>query len=96
MNHLLPYFAEHRLSQITVAEVDRYRQSKVAEGERIRQAAEAGKPIVVKVIDKNGRERVRPAQPLSAVSINKSLTRLGQILDMAFEYRVRPPRIPSR
>jgi integrase len=27
--HLLPFFAEHRLSQITVAEVDRYREAKV-------------------------------------------------------------------
>jgi integrase len=31
-NHLLPYFAQHRLSQITVHEVDRYRQAKVREG----------------------------------------------------------------
>jgi integrase len=27
-NHLLPFFAAHRLSQITIAEVDRYRQHK--------------------------------------------------------------------
>lgn len=31
-NHLLPFFARHRLSQITVAEVDRYRNAKVREG----------------------------------------------------------------
>jgi integrase len=31
-NHLLPYFARYRLSQITVQEVDRYRQAKVREG----------------------------------------------------------------
>ena len=30
--HLLPYFAEHALSDITIAEVDRYRQLKVREG----------------------------------------------------------------
>lgn len=30
--HLLPFFAQHRLSQITVAEVDRYRGAKVREG----------------------------------------------------------------
>jgi integrase len=29
--HLLPFFASHRVSQITVQEVDRYRQSKVRE-----------------------------------------------------------------
>ena len=32
-NHLLPFFAEHRLSQITAQEVDRYRTAKVREGE---------------------------------------------------------------
>jgi hypothetical protein len=32
--YLLPYFAKHRLSQITVEEVDRYRNRKVRERER--------------------------------------------------------------
>lgn len=31
-NHLLPFFARHRLSQVTIAEVDRYRNVKVREG----------------------------------------------------------------
>ena len=31
-NHLLPFFHRHRLPQITVAEVDRYREFKVREG----------------------------------------------------------------
>ena len=31
-NHLLPYFASHRLSEITTAQVGRYRQHKVREG----------------------------------------------------------------
>jgi integrase len=53
--HLLPFFAKHRLAQITVAEVDRYRSQKVS------------------------------AERLSATSINKTLTRLGQILDVAEE-----------
>ncbi len=53
--HLLPFFGQHRLSQITVAEVDRFRQAKLAEG------------------------------GLSATSINKLLTRLGQILEVAVE-----------
>ena len=30
--HLLPFFAKHRLDEITVQEVDRYRQRKVREG----------------------------------------------------------------
>ncbi|MCW3020345.1 MAG: integrase family protein [Solirubrobacterales bacterium] len=29
--HLLPFFKDHHLSQITIAEVDRYRQAKMAE-----------------------------------------------------------------
>jgi hypothetical protein len=53
--HLLPFFHRHRLSQITVPEVDRYREHKVREG------------------------------VLSAESINKTITRLGQILAVAEE-----------
>src|SRR3954451_17064424 len=30
--HLLPFFAKHRLTDITIQEVDRYRQHKVREG----------------------------------------------------------------
>jgi len=57
-NHLLPFFQKHRLSQITVAEVDRYRHGKVRDGR------------------------------LSATSINKTITRLGQILEVAVEYEI--------
>jgi integrase len=53
--HLLPFFAEHRLSEITIAEVDHYRQAKVREGR------------------------------LSPTSINKTIQRLGQILEVAVE-----------
>jgi integrase len=54
-HHLLPYFRDHLLRQITVAEVDRYREQKQREGR------------------------------LSAGTINRTLTRLGQILDVAHE-----------
>ena len=64
-NHLLPFFHRHHLSQITVAEVDRYRALKVRE------------------------------QVLSAESINKTITRLGQILAVA-EERDLIPRNPVR
>ncbi len=57
-HHLLPFFARHRLADITVQEVDRYRQVKVREGR------------------------------LSATSINKTLTRLAQILEVAVEYEL--------
>ncbi|MGH3427056.1 MAG: tyrosine-type recombinase/integrase, partial [Mycobacteriales bacterium] len=54
-NHLLPFFARHRLAEITIAEVDRYRQEKVRE------------------------------EKVSAISINKTITRLAQILEVAVE-----------
>jgi integrase len=68
-NHLLPFFAGHRLSQITIVEVDRYRQAKVDE------------------------------TSLSAESINKTITRLGQILEVAVEYELvarNPVRVNPR
>jgi len=55
-HHLLPFFARHKLSEITVQEVDRYRQAKVRAGR------------------------------LSGESINKTISRLAQILDEAIEY----------
>lgn len=58
--HLLPFFARHRLSEITVQEVDRYRQAKVREG------------------------------VLSSMSINKTLVRLAQVLEVAVEYGLIP------
>ena len=62
-HHLLPFFAKHRLSQITAREVDRYKAAKVAE-----------------------RERRKVERPLSNRTINKTLVRLGQILDVAVRY----------
>jgi integrase len=59
-HHLLPFFARHRLSAITVEEVDRYRHAKVSEA------------------------------ALSPTSINKTITRLGQILEIAVEYELVP------
>jgi integrase len=54
--HLLPFFGERRLSEITIAEVDRYRRQEAREGS------------------------------LSVSSINKTITRLAQILELALEY----------
>ncbi len=69
-NHLLPFFHRHHLPQITVAEVDRYREHKVARGPRCR-----------------------------AESINKTITRLGQILAVAEERELiarNPVRVNTR
>jgi integrase len=64
-DYLLPFFHAHLLSQVTVAEVDRYRDERVREGR------------------------------LSAGEVNKTLVRLGQILDVA-EERELIPRNPLR
>lgn len=76
--HLLPHFARHRLSEITVQEVDKYRHAKVREAELRRAAIVAGRPL-----------RTADGQvlrPLGPTTINKTLTRLGQILEDAVEY----------
>ena len=67
---LLPYFKRHRLSQITVAEVDRYRQAMVRQRDRIAEAR------------KRGDTKRRPA---GNETINKTIVRLGSILDVALE-----------
>ncbi len=84
--HLLPFFKDHHLSQITIAEVDRYRQKKVAEAQTAVAEAAAGRPRIEEYIDRNRVTRRRPDRGLSATSINKTITRLGQILEVAVEY----------
>jgi integrase len=83
--HLLPFFKDHRLSEITIAEVDRYRESKVAEARAIEAAAATGKPRIREYTDAAGRRQRRPDRPLSPTSINKTITRLGQVLEVAVE-----------
>lgn len=77
LSHLLPYFADpaqmpdQRLSAITVEDVDRYRRSKVAEAEQLKQdRAEAPED-----------ERGAMTRPLSNGSINKTIRLLATILD---------------
>jgi integrase len=85
-NHLLPFFKDHRLSGITVAEVDRYRQSKVREAAEITAAAENGTPLRVSYVDRLGRRYRRQARPLSARSINMHIDLLAQILTVAVDH----------
>ena len=75
--HLLPFFADHPVSEIDVALVDRYREQKLIEREHLRAAAATGHPLR----DKRGQER----KPMSSGSINKTLATLSQILDSAVE-----------
>jgi integrase len=101
-SHLLPFFAKHPLSTITVAEVDRYRTFKVREREaRAKVLADWEARLAAETSKARQREirRERPPKPLSAVSINKTITRLGQILNVAEEYGVierNPVRVNPR
>ena len=88
-NHLLPFFKDYRLSQITIAEVDRYRAAKLRERARLTEAlADWQRRMDTETDARKRRElrRERPSKPLSAVSINKTITRLAQILEVAVEY----------
>jgi hypothetical protein len=64
---LLPFFQHHRLSDITIAEVDRYRAAKVHERDQLRAAKERGEEI----------DRRR----LSNGTINRTIGLLAQILE---------------
>jgi integrase len=75
--HLLPFFADYPVSELDVALVERYREEKVLERERIIAAAAAGQPLR----DKRGQRRM----PLSNDTINKTLVTLTQVLDSAVE-----------
>jgi integrase len=84
--HLLPFFKDHTLSQITVKEIDRYRQQKVRESAEVAAAIDAGRPRMVKVIDPRGRSYMRPERPLSPRSINMHIDLLSQILTVAVDH----------
>jgi integrase len=71
-NHLLPHFADFRLSTITPQAIDRFKVEKVREREAIEQAKAKGEKI---------RER-----GLSNNSINHVLSDLAQVLETAVEY----------
>jgi integrase len=78
--HLLPFFADYRPSQVTVALVDRFKTAKLAERQERLAAIERWLRLDP---DKRGR---MPARPLSNASINKCLKVLAQVLDDAVEY----------
>jgi integrase len=84
-SHLLPYFGTTPVDQITGTMVKRYIAEKAAEGERIREAAAKGKPLMQGYADKRGWQLQRPLRPLSARSTNMTLTTLAAILDAAID-----------
>ncbi len=86
-NHLLPFFKDHRLSQITIPEVDRYRHTKVREAAEIATATKAGKPPMVEIVDRRGRRYHQAERPLSPRSINMHISLLAQILEVAVDHK---------
>jgi integrase len=76
--HLLPYFASHPIAEIDAQLVDRYRQEKVGERERIKALRDAHKAP----LDRRG----VPVRALSNESINKTLGLLAMILDVAIDH----------
>jgi len=77
VSHLLPEFANRRLSEITTKAVDNYRRKKVLEREENDRARAAGAALR----GPNG----APLRGLSASSINESIDLLARVLDDAIE-----------
>lgn len=77
--HLLSFFAEYRLSEITIQEVDRYRLMKVRDMKAREEAREAQ-------LKKPKAKRGPAIRPFSQVSINKTINLLATIMDQAIEY----------
>ncbi len=76
VNHLLPFFASYRLTEINPQAVDRYKTSKVQERAEIDAARE-------KALSRNERFS---GKGLSNTSINHTLRHLAQVLETAVEY----------
>ncbi|MCW2995251.1 MAG: integrase family protein [Conexibacter sp.] len=80
--HLLPYFAHWRMSEFTVEAIDDYRAFKVAQAEQRRKAIAEGKPM--------RDDRGQLIKPLSARSINRTISTLGSYLAIAVDYKWLP------
>ncbi len=76
-HHLLPYFANHTLEEITIEAVDAYRRHKVKQSEQRKAALEAASQLPYSE---------RPPRPLSAVTINKTIDVLQMTLAEAVEH----------
>lgn len=79
-NHLLPFFADYRPSQVTPALVETYKTALLAEREQRQEALDIWRKAEP---EKRG---PRPPQPLGNESINKTLKVLAMVLDDAVEF----------
>ena len=76
-SHLLPYFGELDVAEITPRVIDEYTADRLAESKRRADAIERKRPL--------RNDEGRMLRPLSADTINKTLGLLGTILDYALE-----------
>jgi integrase len=79
VRHLLPFFATSRLTEITYERVQEYRAERLRTSRALRQACEAGFPLIEH--DARGRERRQPI--FGARQINASIDLLARILARA-------------
>jgi integrase len=83
--HLLPFFGETPIDQITAGSVKRYMAAKLAEADAIREAAAKGEPMTREAEDRRGRRYQQPLRPMSPRSINMTVTLLGAIIESAID-----------
>jgi hypothetical protein len=67
-HHLLPFFKNHHLSQITIAEVDRYRIDKVKESAKLVEALKDWQKRVDATQDATKRQELAKERPPRALS----------------------------
>jgi integrase len=86
--HLLPFFGQMPVDQITVEDVDRYKAAKLAEADELRRRIASGEDV--------RNEHKQRRRPCSASTINKMLVLLSAILEVAEERYEGVSRNPAR
>jgi integrase len=93
------FFGRHRLREIDVELVDRFRDELRERADTIRAAGARGRPLTETFADRRGRTYKRRRRPLSNTSINAMIKLLGQVLQLAVDYELiarNPVRIGER
>jgi integrase len=99
LDYLRRFFGRHRLREIDVELVDRFRDELRERANTIRAAAARGRSLTETFTDRRGRTYTRRRQPLSNTSINAMIKLLGQILQLAVDYELvvrNPVRVGER
>lgn len=83
--HLLPFFGEMPIDQITGATVKRYVAKKLIDAKAIREAAAKGEPMMREISDRHGRTHWQSERPMTPRSINMTVILLGAIMESAID-----------